>query len=105
MINMSSASFSLASGWLANPIQIRREEARVGSGVNIVHLSDDQMAWNVVNGTNRSYWDSVYILFNMWFSFTAGVSLIFLKNAVFRRRSIKEGPNDVKPCETFNLLN
>ena len=26
------------------------------------------------------------------------------KNAVFRCRSVKKGPNDVQPCETFDLL-
>ena len=72
---MSSASFSLGSVWLANPIKIRREEARVGSEVNIGSVSDDQMAWNVVNGANRSFWNSVYIWFYICFSVTAGVSL------------------------------
>ena len=26
------------------------------------------------------------------------------KNEVFRFSSVKEGPNDMKPCETFDLL-
>ena len=92
---MSSASFSLASVWLANPINIQREEMRVGSGVNNGSLSDDQMAWNVVNGADRSFWNSICNSFYMWFTVTAGVRLIFLKIAVFRRRSVKKGPNEV----------
>ena len=41
---MSSAFFSLASVWFPNPIKIWREEARVGSGVNIEYVSDYQIA-------------------------------------------------------------
>ena len=37
-------------------------------------------------------------------SYCRGVSLIFLKSRVFQFRSVKKGPNDVKPCETFDLL-
>ena len=101
---MSLAAFSLASVWLANLIKIRRGEARVGSAVNIGHVSDEQMAWNVVNGVSRSFWKSAYIWFYIWFSVIASVRLIFLKTAVFRHRSVKKGPNDVKPCETFDLI-
>ena len=41
----------------ANPrlSMIRREETRMGSGVNIGYVSDAQMAWNVVNGSDRSF--------------------------------------------------
>ena len=63
---MSSASFSLAGVWSANPIKIRREEAIIESGVNNGYVSDDQIAWNVVNGDNRSFWNSVYIWFYIW---------------------------------------
>ena len=83
---MSSASFSLVNVWLANPIKIRREETRVGSGVNTGYVSHDQMVSNVINGANRSFWSSVYIWFYIWFSVTASVRLIFLKNTVFRKR-------------------
>ena len=58
-------------------------EARVGSGVNVGYVSDDQMAWNVGNGANRSFWNSVYIWFYIWFSVAAGVSLIFSKKCSF----------------------
>ena len=101
---MSPASFSLASVWFANPIKIQREEPSVGSGVNIGYVSDDQMAWNVVNGANRSFWNSVFIWFYNWFSVTAGVSLIFIKSTAFRRRSVKKDLNDVKLYKTFDLL-
>ena len=47
---MSSASFSLACVWSANPIKIGREEAIVESGFNNGYVSVDQMAWNVVMG-------------------------------------------------------
>ena len=79
-------------------------EARVGSGVNVGYVSDDQMAWNMGNGANRSFWNSVYIWFYIWFSVTTGVRLMFLKSTAFRDRSVKKGPNDVKPCETFDFL-
>ena len=107
---MSSASFSLANVWLDNPIKIWREEARVGNGVNIGYVSHNQMAWNVINEADRSFWSSVYIWFYILFSITARVSLIFLKNRVFRKRRKMQflgseiGPNDVKPCGTFDLL-
>ena len=64
---MSSASFSLTSVWLVNPIKIRREEARVRSGVNIEYVSDDQMASDVINGADRSFWSSIYIWFCTFF--------------------------------------
>ena len=109
---MFSASFSLASVWLVNPIKICWGETRVGSGVNIGYVSVEKMARNVVNEANKSFWSSGYIWFYTWFSITAGVSLIFLENsfqktqksAVFRRRSVKKAPNGMKPCETFELL-
>ena len=47
---ISSASLSLANVWLANPIKIRREEARVGIVVNVGYVSHNQMAWIVING-------------------------------------------------------
>ena len=72
---MSSASFSLA-----NPIKIRREEARVGSGVNVGYISHDKMVWNLINGTDRSSWSSVYIWFYIRFSITTSITLIFLEN-------------------------
>ena len=71
---MSLASFRLANVWLANPIKIRREEARVGSGVNTGYVSDDQIAWNVINGADRTFWSSVYVWFYIWFPITAVVS-------------------------------
>ena len=76
MKNMSPA-FNLASAWLANPVKTRRGEASVGCGVNLGYVSDDQMTWNVVNGADRSFWNSVYIWFYIWFSVTAGISLFF----------------------------
>ena len=42
-------------------IKIRQEEVRVGSGVNIGYVSHTQMAWNVVNEADKSFWSSVYI--------------------------------------------
>ena len=85
MKTIFSASFSLAIVWLVNPIKTRREVARVESGVNIGHVLDEKMAWNVVNGANRSFWSSIYIWCYTWFSVTAGVTLIFLKNVFFRK--------------------
>ena len=102
---ISSVSFSLANVWLANPIKIRMEKARVGNGVNVGYVSLDQMAWNVINGADRSSWSSVYIWFYIRFSITTSVTLIFLrkrrKNPVFRCRSVKKGPIVVKPWGTF----
>ena len=47
---ISSAFFSLANVWLANPIKIWRVEARVGIVVNVGYVSHDQMPWIVING-------------------------------------------------------
>ena len=107
---MSLASFSLANVWLDNPIKIWREEARVGNGVNIGYVSHNQMAWNVINEADRSFWSSVYIWFYIWFSITASVSLNKKKKTVFRKRRKRQflgsekDPNDVKLCRTFDLL-
>ena len=71
---------------MTNPIKIWKDKARVGSGINIWYVLDNQMAWNVINGADRSFWSSVYVWFYIWFLITAGVSLFFLKNPVFRKR-------------------
>ena len=82
---MSSASFILVNVWLVNPIRIRREEARVANGVNIGYVSHDQMAWNLINGTDISFWSSVCI----WFSITTSLSLIFFWKTQFLKNAEK----------------
>ena len=104
MKTISSAFFSLDSVWLANLIKTRRGEVRVGNVVNVGYVSDDQMAWNVVKGANRSFWNSVYIWFYIWFSVTTGVRLMFLKSTAFRDRSVKKDPNETLWNFWFPLL-